>query len=327
LRRRGLAVVLFLVAPLVAEFLLGNLSITMLSALVVLAPLYGGGALLVRESARRAGRGWPTLLLLGLAYGVVEEGLATQSLFNPDYLRLQMHLLDPAHVAALGMGAWWTVFVLTLHVVWSIGVSIALVEALARDQPRAPWLGWPGTVVAGVLFVLGALATARFTLANDTFVASARQFAGTMVAATLLVALAFAGPRWRQGRDPGRVPSTWLVGALGLGAGSIFLVIPPAWGWWAVAAYVTLFAGAIASAVAWSRRAAWGRIHELALAGGAALAYAWHAFFQHPVVGDRGTILRVGNAVLALGLLVLLAIGAHRAGALPAPAPSRGAVP
>jgi hypothetical protein len=135
-RRRGLAVALFLIAPLVAEFLLGNLSITALPALLVLAPLYGGGALLVRESARRAHGGWPALLLLGLAYGVVEEGLATQSLFNPDYLRLQMHLLDPAHVAVLGVGAWWTVFVLTLHVVWSVGVSIALVEALARDQPR-----------------------------------------------------------------------------------------------------------------------------------------------------------------------------------------------
>lgn len=40
------AVILFFLAPLVAEFLLGNLPITMLSSLVVLAPMYGGGALL-----------------------------------------------------------------------------------------------------------------------------------------------------------------------------------------------------------------------------------------------------------------------------------------
>jgi hypothetical protein len=313
-RRYALAFGLFLVAPLVAEFLLGNLSITMLPALVVLAPLYGGGALLVREAARRAGRGWPTLLLLGLAYGVLEEGLATQSLFNPDYLRLQMHLLEPAHVAALGMGAWWTVFVLTLHVVWSVGVSIALVEALSRDQPRAPWLGGIGLAVAGLLFVLGALATARFTLAGDPFVASVPQLAGTVVAAALLVAAAFAWPRWREGRNAGSVPSPWLVGATGLLAGSVFLVIPPAWGWWAVAAYVALFAGVAAAAAAWSRRAAWGRLHELALAGGAALAYAWHAFLQHPVVGAQGTILRVGNVTFALGLLALLAFGARRVG-------------
>jgi hypothetical protein len=34
---------------------------------VVLAPMSGGGALLIREVARRAGRGWPTVLLLAAA--------------------------------------------------------------------------------------------------------------------------------------------------------------------------------------------------------------------------------------------------------------------
>jgi len=326
-RRIGLAFALFLIAPLVAEFLLGNLSITMLPALVVLAPLYGGGALLVRESARRAGRGWPSILLLGLAYGVVEEGLATQSLFNPDYLRLQMHLLDPAHVGFLGMGAWWTVFVLTLHVVWSTAVSIALVEALARDEPRPPWLGRFGLALAGALFVLGAVATARFTLKGDPFVASVPQLAGTVVAAALLVATAFAWPRWSEGRDAGSLPSPWLVGVVGLAVGSAFLVIPPAWGWWTVAADLGLAAAVAIAAADWSRRAVWGRIHELALAGGAALAYAWHAFLQQPVVGDKGAILRAGNALFALGLLVLLGIGARRARAVPGREASKGDAP
>ena len=52
MRRIAPAVGLFFLAPLVAEFLLGNLPIKLLSALIVLAPLYGGGALLIRE--------WPT---------------------------------------------------------------------------------------------------------------------------------------------------------------------------------------------------------------------------------------------------------------------------
>ena len=53
------AIALVFTAPLVAEFLLGNLPIKMLSALIVLAPFYGCGALLIRETTRRAGRGWP----------------------------------------------------------------------------------------------------------------------------------------------------------------------------------------------------------------------------------------------------------------------------
>jgi hypothetical protein len=68
-----------------------------------MAPMYGGGALVIREAVRRAGRGWPSILALGLAYGVLEEGLVTQSLFNRDYAGLR--LLDPAYIPALGIGA------------------------------------------------------------------------------------------------------------------------------------------------------------------------------------------------------------------------------
>ena len=49
--RRGIApaIGLFFVAPLVAEYLLGDIPIKMLGVLAILAPLYGGGALLIRE--------------------------------------------------------------------------------------------------------------------------------------------------------------------------------------------------------------------------------------------------------------------------------------
>jgi hypothetical protein len=151
-RRFAPAVSLFLLSPLVAEFLLGNLPITLVGALVALAPMYGGGALLIRETARRAGLGWPSILLLALGYGLVEEGLVTQSLVNPNYAG--QHLLRPGFVPVLGIGAPWTVFVLTLHVVWSIATPIALVESMSR-RPTAPWLGRLGLTVVGVLFAVG----------------------------------------------------------------------------------------------------------------------------------------------------------------------------
>ena len=104
--------------------------------------MYGGGALLIREVARRVGRGWPTILVLAFSYAVFEEAFTTQTLFNPNYLGLHLRLLEPAYIPALGMGGWWTVFVLTLHTVWSISVSIALAEALVPD--RAPRRGSGG---------------------------------------------------------------------------------------------------------------------------------------------------------------------------------------
>src|ERR1700744_106747 len=101
------ALALFLTAPLVAEFLLGNLSLKMLPALIVLAPMYGGGALLIREVVRRAGRGWPTIVVLGMAYAIFEEAYTTQSLFNPNYLHLNLGLITPAYIPSLGIGGWW----------------------------------------------------------------------------------------------------------------------------------------------------------------------------------------------------------------------------
>jgi len=141
--------------PRPSEYLLGNLPITMLPSLVALAPLYGGGALLIRELTRRAGRGVPTMLVLGIAYGLVEEGVTTQSLFNPDYAN--SHLLDDGFIPALGIAGPWTLFVLSLHAIWSTTASIVVAEACAPSRRTEPWLRTPGLVVTGVLFVMGSI--------------------------------------------------------------------------------------------------------------------------------------------------------------------------
>ena len=157
LRRTAPAVGLFFLAPLVAEFLLGNLPITLLPALVLLAPLYGGGALLIREFTRRAGRGVPTMLVLGVGYGLLEEGIATQSLFNPHYVGAD--LLSVGYVPWLGIAVPWTLFVLTLHAVGSTTVPIVMAELCARER-TGPWLGRPGLVVTAVLLLVGIVANA-----------------------------------------------------------------------------------------------------------------------------------------------------------------------
>ena len=89
------AITLFVLAPIVAEFLLGDFPVTWLPLLIVLAPMYGGGALLIRELTRRTGRGWPTILLLGIPSNH-EEAFTTQTLFNPDIYGLHAHLLSHA---------------------------------------------------------------------------------------------------------------------------------------------------------------------------------------------------------------------------------------
>jgi hypothetical protein len=150
-RRIAPALVLVFLTPFVAEVLLGNTPLRLILIYLIVLPMYGFGALFIRELSGRLGRGWPTILILGVAYGVAEEGLADMSLFNPNYLG--QHLLSYGNV--FGVGWPWWFFVLTLHAVWSIGVSIALAEALFPRNGEYPWLSRKGLVISGVLFVLG----------------------------------------------------------------------------------------------------------------------------------------------------------------------------
>jgi hypothetical protein len=305
------AVGLFFVAPLVAEFLLGDLPISMLGALVVLAPMYGGGALLIREIVRRRGGGWLNIFVLALAYAIFEEAFTTQTLFNPNYLHLNLHLLDPAYIPALGIGVWWTVHVLTLHTVWSVSVSIALAEALVPDRAVEPWLGRLGLAVTAVLFLFGAAASTAIGLRQDSFMASRAQLASAGVVVVGIVIASFRLPRRLVPDGPklaGHAPNPWLAGAAVLAAGSIFLVTPPQWAWFTVGVYLFLYVAIIALVSRWSRSAEWSGLHRLALAGGAASAYAWHAFIQIPAVGNSGMVDRIGNAVFAGALIGVLVV-------------------
>jgi hypothetical protein len=259
LRRVAPAVGLFLLAPLVAEFLLGNLPLTMLPALLVLAPLYGGGALLIRETVRRRGLGWPSLFLLALAYGVLEEGLTTQSLFNPNYAG--QRLLDYGFVPALGIGLPWTLYVLTLHTVWSISVPVSTVELLTPQRQTTPWLGRAGLAVTAVLFAVGIAATTAFNLAQWPYMATAPQLLGSALAVVLLVVAALRLPP-RSGAAPRTAPgpaapSGWLTGGFALLAGSLFVLlgslpqsVPAA----AVLALLALYAVVTLAILRWSRR-------------------------------------------------------------------------
>ncbi|MFZ0954986.1 MAG: hypothetical protein WAN60_01485 [Candidatus Sulfotelmatobacter sp.] len=313
-RRVAPALGLFFIAPLVAEFLLGDLPLNLLGALVILAPMYGGGALLIREVVRRTGRGWPSIFVLAFAYSIFEEAFTTQTLFNPNYLHLNLHLLAPAYIPALGIGIWWTIFVLTLHTVWSISTSIALTEALVPDRATTPWLGWPGLTITAILFALAAVVSTKIAIKQDHFIASTRQFVVSAVACIVVIAAAFRLPRRSSPLTEGWVANPWLVGAGALAAGSIFLIVPNGWGWWAVVLYLLLDSAVIAAVFVLSHRTGWDARHRLALAAGAALAYAWHAFIQTPAVGGSHSLrmIRIGNAIFAAALLILLYIAARR---------------
>ncbi len=87
--------------------------------------LYGTGVLVVREASLRWKTGWPGILLLGAAYGIVEEGLAVTTFFNPTLPQLGTLAW---YGRDLGVNWLWAVWLTTFHAVVSIAIPILLIE-------------------------------------------------------------------------------------------------------------------------------------------------------------------------------------------------------
>ncbi|MCX6612510.1 MAG: hypothetical protein NTW74_16870, partial [Acidobacteria bacterium] len=88
---------------------------------MLFALLYGCGAILVREFAVRWQTGWTGVLLMGAAYGILEEALGAKSFFDP-----QWRALGPlgVHGRWLGVNWVWTLGLTFFHSVLCIGLSI-----------------------------------------------------------------------------------------------------------------------------------------------------------------------------------------------------------
>lgn len=324
------AITLFFVAPFVAEYLLGDFPLSLLSPLLVMAPFYGGGALLIREFARRAGRGWPTMLLLGAAYTLIEEGFSTQSLFNPDYLHMHGHFLSYAWIPALGMGGWWTMLMFNVHVFWSMGASIALVEGLFPVRAESPWLGKIGTVAVAALFLAGGAVGTAYNIRHEHFVASPAQFAGTGIFCILFICAAFLIRFPKVRNRPGPVPSPWATGAATLLLALILLDVPPIFNWVAVIFMLVVDLIFLVLAGVFSRRSQWSALHTLSLAGAGAIAYGLHAFWGRPVAGGSNhAAVLASHVVLLSGALALIAVATKRTRAtrMPVYASAREAPP
>ena len=302
------ALALLVLAPWVGEYLLGNLPLGMLVAIPFLVPLYGGGALLIREVARRTGRGWRTILLLGLAYGLVEAGLVDQSLFNPAF---EGHAFqDVTPVPAFGISAYHAISFIIGHAVWSIGVPIAVVEILTPARRTVPWLGRRGLAVTAGLYLFGCWIVLQDHVANEQFLASPGQLAGAAVAALLLIVLAFADGKPSVPSGDRAVPQPGLLGLGTFVVASVFFARPEDW-LGGVIGGLALPGMAFVLVVYWSRQRRWSIRHQVSLAGGALLTYAWGGFALTYIIRPEDGLAWTGNVLFAGVAVVLLIVMAR----------------
>jgi hypothetical protein len=139
--RRHPVLLLLALTPGIPEYLSGSTAVWP----IVLSPLafflflalnlglYGPGVLLVREAHVRWKKGWSTIILLGGAYGLLEEGTALSTLFNPN-ASVVSNLGTYGH--EYGVNWVWLIGILGVHIVYSVGLPILLL-GLALPETRS----------------------------------------------------------------------------------------------------------------------------------------------------------------------------------------------
>jgi hypothetical protein len=214
-------VCLAILTPGIPEYLSTSSSLLSLVTNPVFFPIqlainvgqYTAGALLIREAMIRWHKGWGTVFLLALAYGITEEGLGDNTLFNSSH-------------GADGVLGWfgryagvnwvWATAVLAFHVILSIGLPILLLGlALPKTQGR--------TLLTrrGIFLAFASLAAATsletvIVYGEFHFWMGGMLLVGSLLAITILVIAAYRAPAdlWRpRSRSP--TGTAWEFGVIG----------------------------------------------------------------------------------------------------------------
>ncbi len=155
-------IALAVLAPSIPELLTGSTPITtlffdpllFLIQFAGIVALYGGGALLIREVVVRLHRGWGSILLLGAAYGIGEEGFAVHTFFESTGAPVNAFA---TYGHAGGVDWLWALGLTVFHATYSIALPILLVGLLYPEARGVRWFSRRG--LAGTALVYLAIVT------------------------------------------------------------------------------------------------------------------------------------------------------------------------
>jgi len=150
-------IALLILAPLLGEMISGSSppgEYFQPATFLILTMLYGTGAVVIREIARRWGKGWISILLMGMAYGVFEEGLIARSFFDPGWHDLGQLAF---YGRWIGVNWIWSVSLTIFHSVVSISIPITITELLFPSKKNILWLSKKDLIIAIFIFFLNVL--------------------------------------------------------------------------------------------------------------------------------------------------------------------------
>lgn len=204
IRPRLPVLTLLLLAPSIPELLTGSTPVSE----IVTNPvgfavgfsldivLYGFGALLIREFAVAYRKGWASILFLGAAYGIAEEGFEVHTFFAP----------PGATVGALGVYGhlygvnWlWALALTVFHATYSIALPILLTGLWFPKVRDVRWFD-RGSIGLLAIPYLAEVVVFGFLVGHGPSPAALAFFVGLVA---VLIALALVTPRYLLSAKPG----------------------------------------------------------------------------------------------------------------------------
>ena len=295
---------LLILAPLLGEIVSGHqppIELCNPLAVALFMLPYGFGALLCRELFRRWKKGWISLVLLAVAYGIYEEAVVVRSVFDPEWAELD--ILKPYH--ALGVNWTYAEMLIHFHVLVSIAAAVFLAEMIHSDVREEPWLGRKGLAACAIGLALwlpaGWLMT-RYVPPLPGYILSWAAIAGLLLAARHFP----AGVPEPVKKKP---PHPFLFLLLGFGNMTLFFaavyVLPETWAppLWASAAGLALFdlLTLLLLLHLSSNGGAWEDRHRLAwVAGGLGFFLLFNLLADAEAFAGRSCVSAAAVAALAL---------------------------
>ena len=215
--------ILMIITPGIPEYLTGSSKLDSIIynptfffiGLSLNIALFTTGALLIREFSIKFNKGWFSTLILGVAYGIMEEGVAVHTFL----------LTSGNPVGSLGIYGryagidWmWALFISSFHSIFSIGLPLLLLSTAYPKYSRESLLGRNGKFAVSLIFLIDVIAANLFVAAiSGRPVPSIGEYTVMFALVIILIFTAYAAPgKWLSCKGvPGQgVIKLYLLGML-----------------------------------------------------------------------------------------------------------------
>lgn len=213
--------ILMLITPGIPEYLTGSSKLDSIIyqpsfffiGLLLNLSLYTTGALLIREFSIKFNKGWFSTLILGIAYGIIEEGIAVHTFL----------LTSGNPVGSLGMygryagiDSIWALFISSFHSIFSIGLPLLLLSTAYPKYSKESLLEKNGKIAVISIFLIDVIAANLFVeRISGRPVPTIGEYTVMTVLVIVLVIIAYVAPtNWLACKGiPGRgVKKLYLLG-------------------------------------------------------------------------------------------------------------------